>query len=161
MKKNLFYLFALVCSLSLFTACSDDDEKKELTLSQVIENNLVGTYSGKLAIAVNGTDIATDIDQNISLTKSTSAENAVKLELKNFEFMGMTIGDIVVEPCMVKETNGVYSFEGSQTLTLAFGACPVQVSGSISGSNIDIEIGVTVEALQQDVDVTFVGTKAN
>ena len=81
MKKNLFYLFALVCSLSLFTACSDDDEKKELTLSQVIENNLVGTYSGKLAIAVNGTDIATDIDQNISLTKSTSAENAVKLEL--------------------------------------------------------------------------------
>ena len=49
MKKNLFYLFALVCSLSLFTACSDDDEKKELTLSQVIENNLVGTYSGKLA----------------------------------------------------------------------------------------------------------------
>ena len=42
MKKNLFYLFALVCSLSLFTACSDDDEKKELTLSQVIENNLVG-----------------------------------------------------------------------------------------------------------------------
>ena len=32
---------------------------------------------------------------------------------------------------------------------------------AISGSNIDIEIGVTVEALQQDVDVTFVGTKAN
>ena len=25
MKKNLLYLFALICSVSLFTACSDDD----------------------------------------------------------------------------------------------------------------------------------------
>ena len=28
MKKNLFYLFALICSMSLFTACSDDDDDK-------------------------------------------------------------------------------------------------------------------------------------
>lgn len=26
MKKNWFYLFALICSVALFTACSDDDE---------------------------------------------------------------------------------------------------------------------------------------
>lgn len=26
MKKNLLYLFALICSVSLFTACSDDDD---------------------------------------------------------------------------------------------------------------------------------------
>ncbi|KAB4394575.1 DUF4925 domain-containing protein, partial [Bacteroides thetaiotaomicron] len=26
MKKNLFFLFALICSMSLFTACSDDDD---------------------------------------------------------------------------------------------------------------------------------------
>lgn len=29
MKKNLLYLFALICSVSLFTACSDDDEKTD------------------------------------------------------------------------------------------------------------------------------------
>ena len=28
MKKNLFFLFALICSVSLFTACSDDDDNK-------------------------------------------------------------------------------------------------------------------------------------
>lgn len=162
MKKNLFYLFALVCSLSLFTACSnDDDEKDELTIEQVIEQNLAGTYDGKLAIAINGSDVATDIAQSISLVKSTSAENAVKLELKDFEFMGMAIGDIVVDPCTVKEVAGVYTFEGVQTLTLALGSCDVKVAGSISGKNIDIEIGVSVAALQQEVDVTFVGTKAN
>ena len=27
MKKNLFYLFALICSMSLFTACDDDDDE--------------------------------------------------------------------------------------------------------------------------------------
>ena len=26
MKKNLFYLFALICSMSVFTACKDDEE---------------------------------------------------------------------------------------------------------------------------------------
>ena len=34
MKKNLFYLFALICSMSLFTACSDDDDPD---YSKVIE----------------------------------------------------------------------------------------------------------------------------
>lgn len=36
MKKNLFYLFALICSMSLFTACSDDDDE--------VVNPNVGTY---------------------------------------------------------------------------------------------------------------------
>lgn len=28
MKKNLFYyLFAVICTIGLFTSCSDDDEK--------------------------------------------------------------------------------------------------------------------------------------
>ncbi len=35
MKKNLFYLFALICSMSLFTACSDDDEAPVPTLQSV------------------------------------------------------------------------------------------------------------------------------
>lgn len=38
MKKNLFYLFALICSMSLFTACSDDDEAPDY--SKVIESEI-------------------------------------------------------------------------------------------------------------------------
>ena len=34
MKKNLFYLFALICSMSLFTSCSNDDDPD---YTQVIE----------------------------------------------------------------------------------------------------------------------------
>lgn len=157
MKKSLFYLFALICSMGIFTACSDDDEP---TVSQVIETELAGTYEGKLGISVNGSELAKDIAQNISLSKSTT-ENAVKLELKNFTFMGMTLGDIVVDPCTVTESNGTYTFKGAQTLTLIVGSCPVEVSGTINGKNIDIDIAVEATALGQTVDVTFVGTKAN
>ena len=31
MKKNLFYyLFAVICSVSLFTSCSDDDDEPKI-----------------------------------------------------------------------------------------------------------------------------------
>ena len=39
MKKNLFYLFALICSMSLFTACSDDDDD---TWQQIPQTELSG-----------------------------------------------------------------------------------------------------------------------
>lgn len=33
MKKNLFYyLFAVICSVALFTSCSDDDDLNSATL---------------------------------------------------------------------------------------------------------------------------------
>lgn len=38
MRKNLFFLFALICSMSLFTACSDDDGDENV-------NPYVGTYT--------------------------------------------------------------------------------------------------------------------
>ena len=50
MKKNLFYLFALICSVSLFTSCSDDDDKVESPVGETTfteDNGLVLTYSGE------------------------------------------------------------------------------------------------------------------
>ena len=35
MKKNWFYLVALICSVALFTACSDDDEPANLSVDTV------------------------------------------------------------------------------------------------------------------------------
>ena len=43
MKKNLLYLFALICSVSLFTACSDDDDKswQELNKGEIKAENVL------------------------------------------------------------------------------------------------------------------------
>ena len=84
MKKSLLYLFALICSMGIFTACSDDDE---LTMSQVIETELAGTYAGTLNITSNGMPIGAPTDQNILLSKSSSSTDALKLELKDFSFI--------------------------------------------------------------------------
>ena len=50
MKKNLFYyLFAVICSVTLFTSCSDDDEKVVNPVPQTTftgENGLQLTYNG-------------------------------------------------------------------------------------------------------------------
>ena len=50
MKKNLFYyLFAVICSVTLFTSCSDDDEKMVNPVPQTTftgENSLQLTYNG-------------------------------------------------------------------------------------------------------------------
>lgn len=46
MKKNFFYyLFAVICSVALFTSCSDDDAVKGLTI-----DNVVGTFTGDLSV---------------------------------------------------------------------------------------------------------------
>lgn len=50
MKKNLFYyLFAVICTIGLFTSCSDDDEKVVNPILQTTfnsENGLQLTYNG-------------------------------------------------------------------------------------------------------------------
>lgn len=58
MKKNLFYLFALICSMSLFTACSDDDEAPDY--SKVIESEMAGNYKGTLTVTVEGTTMPSE-----------------------------------------------------------------------------------------------------
>ena len=47
MKKNLFYyLFAVICTIGLFTSCSDDDEKVVNPTTFNSENGLQLTYNG-------------------------------------------------------------------------------------------------------------------
>lgn len=76
MKKNLFYLFALICSMSLFTACSDDEE-----VPPTVED-VVAEYAGEtLKLTVTGTEVATD-EAKIEVVQTASADK-VTLVLRN------------------------------------------------------------------------------
>ena len=50
MKKSLLYLFMLVCSVSLFSSCGDDDDE----VKYPIDTDLAGGYIGKLSVVVDG-----------------------------------------------------------------------------------------------------------
>lgn len=67
MKKNLFYLFALICSMSLFTACSDDDDENwKKVPSQIIT-------AENLELETN---IPTSSDASVKLAM-TDAQNGI------------------------------------------------------------------------------------
>ncbi len=161
MKKNLFYAFALILSMGLFTACSsDDDEKEELTIEQVIDTQLVGTYAGTLDISANGIPLGADIEQSVILSKSSAAKNALKLEVKNLQVATFNL-NISVEPCTVVEgTDGIYTFAGSQEVTVeGLGNYPVTVEGAVKGGNISMDIAVTNVNPFGTIDVSFTGNK--
>lgn len=157
-KKNVLCLMLLICSVSLFSAC-DKGENNEPVLP--VEKELAGSYKGSLNILVNNESLGGDEAQKIYISKSSQGDNQLKLELKDFSFATMKLGDIVVDPCAVTKTGETYSFSGENTLKLAdpIGTCPVKVSGTIEGDKISINIAVTVTALGQDVNAKFVGTK--
>ena len=153
MKKNLFYLFALICSMSLFTSCSDDDDPV-----YPIEEEIAGTYKGTLDIELAGTPVATGMPKNITIAKVSG--NSISLELKDFSFMGNNIGTINLEKCVLKQNGTSYTFTGSQELNLSgIGKCNVDVAGTINNGKAEVNLNIDVLQLGREVKVVYKGTK--
>ncbi|RHJ87679.1 DUF4925 domain-containing protein [Parabacteroides sp. AM08-6] len=102
MKKNLFFLFALICSTSLFTACSDDEKDtswKEFPTEIPAEN---------VTLDVNG---------------GLPAEATASIEIKSGEVGVVTLTNAVyghasipVNVAMTKVDENSYDFEGSANI---------------------------------------------
>lgn len=97
MSKKLVYLFALICSIGLFTGCSDDEE-------EIVDNSweeLVGDYSGENLVLSYGDMALTGKKVTFSATNGNNGklllnniipgENETTIsnvEVKNSEFSG-------------------------------------------------------------------------
>lgn len=156
MKKKLFYLFALICSMSLFTACSDDDEAPDY--SKVIESEMAGNYKGTLTVTVEGTTMPSE-PQKIKIEKA--GPSAINLSLANFSFMGITIGDVELKNCVLSQNGNVYTFTGTQDLKVDALSCTINAKGTIANSavKVDMDIDATVGGLKQSVKVVYEGTR--
>lgn len=101
MKKNLFFVFTMLCALSFFTACSDDDDNKTDDGWKAIS----ATYTAEtLKLTMGGTEVA---DQSVKVDAS-SAEQAT-ITLANL-IPGEA--EVKIEAKMVK-TGESYALEGS------------------------------------------------
>ncbi len=156
MKKNLFLLFALICSMSLFTACSDDDEPD---YTPVIEEELAGNYKGTLDVAIDGTTIAQGMPQRITVTGAGTT--AINLSLTNFSFSGIQVGDVALENCPMTQNGTTYDFTGTTSLSITGLTAEVSASGNIGGGNVSItlDINAMLGTTEQAVTVTYTGTK--
>lgn len=159
MKKNLLYLLMLACSMSLFTACSDDENNGEKVEILPVED-LAGVYKGALSVTAVGDPVTAS--QNITLAKS--GDNAIKMELKSLKFSTFNIGDIVIDNCAVTKEDDKYYFTGQQVLDLTdkgLGKCPVKiVKGEVNGDKVTLSLTVdTTVPISLIVRVGFDGTK--
>lgn len=159
MKKNLFYLFALICSMSLFTACSDDDEAPG---NSGVVGEVVGDYKGLMDVYYEpNVEIAKGMQQKITIKKSS--DTSIGLELKNFvitvDGAPITIGDLAIDNCPLKVEGDKYSFTGNADLDLVVGKCAVSVEGAINGEDIELIIKVNVNNDLMKVRVEYKGKK--
>lgn len=120
MKKNLFFLCALICSVSLFSACSDDDE-------DTTWQNIPDSTSENTTLKINGSDIE---DATASLDIK-SAEAGV-LTLTNAVYGH---DNITVDVALTKSNDSIYVFEGT-----------TNIDGAISKSIAAVDKGLTVAA---------------
>ena len=149
MKKKLFYyLFAVLCTATLFTSCSDDDDNGKNGDDQTEVTDISGNYKGNLVVSIDGS-AADPVSQVISIAKSGDQTSQVILSLKKFSFAGQLVGDIEV-PCTVEEKDGVQSFSGQKDLKFTtefgqlLGTLPTSVSGTVKDGKVSMKIGVTV-----------------
>lgn len=155
MKKNLFYyLFAVVCSVCVFTACSDDDE-----LSFPIDEEIAGTYKGTLDITLDEIPVGQDLPKNIIISKASNT--SINLELKDFTFQGMNLGTILIADCALTQNGSAYAFTGSQDLNLTgIGDCQVTVDNStITNGKAVVNLDIAVQQLGQNVKVVYEGSR--
>lgn len=155
MKTKLMYFFGLLCMLGLFSACSDDDKVEP------IGTEFDGVYKGTLDVDLDGTKVGADLPQKVYVTKV--GDNLIKMELKNFSFGAMALGNISVDKCNVeKQGDNACQFDGEQKLSLPMvGDCDVVMNGTITGEKLEMVINVkaTQEGAAITVKVDFVGTK--
>lgn len=160
MKKNLLYLFALICSVTLFTACSDDDDPVGLSTA-----TMAGTYQGSIDVylgSATGSPIVDGMEVPVTVTRQDDAN--VTVALSNFTIPNFLDDPVTISvPCSVEIVDGDAIMEGTSTVTIeGIGAdMPVSVTGASDGSNmgLDIEVAATVLDMPMTVYVEFVGSK--
>lgn len=157
MKKNLFLcLFAALCTMGTFTACSSDDESGVITPAAA---DVTGNYKGNLDVMVDAANLLTVENQLVSVTKA--GESTVSLSISDFSFMGISIGDINLNECQLSGSGDKYTFTGTTKVNAAILTADVDAEGTFEGDKltINMDIAASLGSVKQTVKVVYTGTK--
>lgn len=164
MKKNLLYALMLVCTITLFASCNDDDDNgkgEETPLAQQI----VGTYRGQLEVSVDETDL--EPSQQYIYVKD--AGNVVSVELKDFSVQleadkdPFNVEDITFSNVPVEKVEGVVQLKETK-LTIndaTLGELQATLVGTEVSGKMDLNITVYSSTLKKNIKAIFSGDKIN
>ena len=162
MRKNLFYyLFAVLCTVTFFTSCSDDDKNgndggEGLGLNSFV----VGTYDSQLKVFLEGVDLTESAPISQRIFVKSEDENKVTVSLRNFaiDISGapFTVGDIVVSGVILEgDASRVVLQETKTTIQHPdLGTLDITVSGDVVSEKVNMTINV-VQHLPEDPSTTM------
>ena len=158
MKRVFLMVAAAASALALTVSCN-----KNNPVTDPIEENVVGTYSGLLNVKMNSASIVTDLEKDIKIELSDNVADAVDLVVEDLtlKIFGseMSLGTISVVDCPVTVEGSTYSFASTepQTITLPgeLGSCTATVEGSVTDGAIDVDLTITWSVFT--ISVTFEG----
>lgn len=156
MKKNLFFGIIAVFVL-IGSACSSDKDDKS------VAEQIAGTYAGTIAVTQeDGTPLGNPMEnQKIYIT--SIGEHAVDLELKDFQFSGIAVGDLKVSNVQVTD-EGMVSGSASQVPIMGgMIKADLTLSGTVKNDAADLLIVVNAPLAPGGavikMNVTFKGSK--
>ena len=158
MKRVFLMVAAAASALALTVSCN-----KNNPVTDPIEENVVGTYSGLLNVKMNSASIVTDLEKDIKIELSDNVADAVDLVVEDLtlKIFGseMSLGTISVVDCPVTVEGSTYSFASTepQTITLPgeLGSCTATAEGSVTDGVIDVDLTITWSVFT--ISVTFEG----
>lgn len=157
MRKNLWLLIVAVLTLG-FAACSNDDNDDKTNAEKI-----AGTYTGTIKVTQEDGSQLGDPMANQKIYMMATGDNTVTLELKDFQFGSIPVGDLKVPGVTVKDNGDV---AGSATGVPIMGgmiSADLTVTGKVKDNKADLLIDVNAP-LAPGTDpivmhVTFVGSK--
>lgn len=131
--RRIFTILMLLCTISTFAA------------------GVTSTYSGKLTVSVDGATPTVVDSQSVKVIEDGTA---VKMTISNFSYAGLT-ADVNITASKNLST-------GELTLsTISYAGLPL--SGKFNAGskliNNDCKIILSISAVFQKIEVTFIGTK--
>ena len=160
MKKNVFYLLLAILGLTILPSCSkeEDDNKGGGIEETDYALQIAKTYDG--ALSIEGVDT---IASTIVITRTE--ENIVKLTLKQFTYLGLSLGDIVVDSIAVTKSGSaiLLSVEKKMVTVTALNqsaTAPVTIKGNFSNDSLELSIDIEEIPVIGDIQAHFTTDKS-
>ena len=165
MRKILLASLAAVFTLGLMSSCSKDDDGPGPDLTDYAAK-IAGIFKGDMTVALGEAQPGAPTTEKIYVTRT--GENKVTMEIKNFTYVGMSLGNIEIKDVAVaatKATDASAAYKcavtGKGTVSINLNGVPltadVEVSGTVANDKADIKIVVDAAGLK--VNVGFAGDK--
>lgn len=137
MRKIFWFLVVAVLAFS-FAACSDDDKKDDKTIAEKI----AGVYTGTFTVTQeDGTPLG-DPMENQKVYITATGEQTVDLELKDFKFGVVPVGNLKVANVQVKENGDVNGNAQDVPIMNGLIKAELTLAGKVKDNKADLTINV-------------------